>query len=50
MRKYESVLSKMNKATQILALINNGKLADSILTHITPDFYLNRNNVPSLEE
>ena len=42
MKKYEPILNRMNKIAKIISSINNGVLAEGILSYITPDFYLNK--------
>jgi hypothetical protein len=42
MKYYEPKLIKMNKLTKICDHINTGQLADGILSYITPNFYLNK--------
>ena len=51
MRDYAPKLHKMNKMTQIMQSIDNGKLAENVLNHIAPEFYLNKDNgVKAIEE
>ena len=51
MQKYEPILNRMNKIANIIVSINNGTLAEGILSYITPDFYLNKsNNIAAIEK
>ena len=50
MRFYEIKLLKMNKLTEIICAINNGKLAEGIIGYVAPEFFLNKEcNVPAIE-